>query len=246
MPWKLSPTLLTCVGILSGSSSLAQESSGGGDGATGIEEMIVTARFREEYVQDIGASIAAYGEQQIDREGMFEVQDIALRTVGMEVLDLGPNVNDINIRGISNALPTGRGLKALATTFLDDVVVSGLGSGAAADFNTFDFSRIEVLRGPQPTHFGEGSVGGTIRFFSNDPELDEGFTGTVRGGMETTHNGESSWRLDAGLTVPVISLLGNNRLFHHPEDRWPEAVDLDRTLALNQAMLEVVDHLARV
>ena len=42
-----------------------------------------------------------------------------------------------------------------------------------------------------------------------------------------------------------VSLLGNNGLFHHPEDRWPEAVDMDRTLALNQAMLEVVDRLAR-
>ncbi len=42
-----------------------------------------------------------------------------------------------------------------------------------------------------------------------------------------------------------ISLLGNNRLFHHPEDRWPDAVDLDRTVALNQAMLDVVDRLAR-
>jgi hypothetical protein len=42
-----------------------------------------------------------------------------------------------------------------------------------------------------------------------------------------------------------VSLLGNNGLFHHPDDRWPEAVDLDRTLALNQAMLEVVDRLAR-
>jgi len=60
--------------------------------------------------------------------------------------------------------PTGRGLKLLATTFVDDVVVSGLGSGAATDFNIFDFARIEVLRGTQPTHFGEGSVGGAIRF----------------------------------------------------------------------------------
>jgi hypothetical protein len=42
-----------------------------------------------------------------------------------------------------------------------------------------------------------------------------------------------------------VSLLGNNRRFHHPDDRWPDAVDVDRTLALNQAMLEVVDALAR-
>jgi len=43
-----------------------------------------------------------------------------------------------------------------------------------------------------------------------------------------------------------ISLLGDNDLFHHPDDRWPEAVDLDRTVAINQAMLEVIDRLARI
>jgi iron complex outermembrane receptor protein len=101
-------------------------------------------------------------------------------------------------------LPTGRGLKSLATTFVDDVAVSGLGSGAATDFNTFDFARIEVLRGPQPTHFGEGSVGGAIRYFSNDPDLTGNFAGTVRGGLATTRHGGSSWRADAALTIPVI------------------------------------------
>ena len=219
---KFSPTLLeviSCIVILFSCSALAQESSGDTDSSVEIEEIIVTARFREEYVQDIGASIAAYGEGQIVRTGMFEVQDIALRTVGMEVLDLGPNVNDINIRGISNALPTGRGLKALATTFLDDVVVSGLGSGAAADFNTFDLSRIEVLRGPQPTHFGEGSVGGTLRFFTKDPGLNEGWSGTARVGTETTRHGESSWRVDAGLTIPVIEDALAFRLVGYHQDQ---------------------------
>ena len=43
-----------------------------------------------------------------------------------------------------------------------------------------------------------------------------------------------------------ISLLGSNSLFHHPEDRWPDTVDLDQTVALNRAILEVTDRLARV
>ena len=110
MIWKLSPSLpgvFAFVGILYSCTTFGQEPSGGMDDRSEIEEIIVTARFREEYVQEIGASIAAYGEKQVVREGLIEVQDVALRTVGMDVLDLGPNVNDINIRGISNALPTG-------------------------------------------------------------------------------------------------------------------------------------------
>ena len=69
-------------------SALAQEVLGGEETADReIEEIIVTARFRKERVQDIGASIAAYDESRINREMLFDVQDIALRTVGMEVLD---------------------------------------------------------------------------------------------------------------------------------------------------------------
>jgi iron complex outermembrane receptor protein len=200
--WFVSAVL---IGLPFDSSAVAQESPGSDESEQReIEEVVVTARFRQENVQDIGASIAAYDESLINRERLFDVQDIALRTVGMEVLDLGPNVNDINIRGISNGLPTGRGLKALATTFVDDVAVSGLGSGTATDFNTFDFARIEVLRGPQPTHFGEGSVGGTLRYFSNDPDLAGGFSGTARGGYSTTRHGDSSWRVDAALTTPLV------------------------------------------
>ena len=177
-----------------------------------IEEVIVTARFREESLQDIGASIAAYDGSVIDRSGMLEVQDLALRTVGLEVLDLGPNINDVNIRGITNALPVGRGLKALSTTFLDDVAVSGLGSGAAIDFNMFDYNRVEILRGPQPTYFGEGSVGGTVRYFSNDPSLEGGFTGLARAGISTTRSGGTGWSADAAVTIPLSENVAALRL----------------------------------
>jgi iron complex outermembrane receptor protein len=184
-----------------------------------LEEVIVTARFREESIQDIGASIAAYDESLITREGLLSLQDVSLRTVGMDLINLGPNINDINIRGISNALPTGRGMKTLTATFMDDVIVSGLGSGAANDFNTFDLSRIEILRGPQPTHFGEGSVGGTVRYFTNDPDLNAGYSGTVRAGFSSTRHGDTSWRADAALTVPVIKDQLAFRLVGYHEDQ---------------------------
>ena len=72
MIWKLSPSLpgvFAFVGILYSCTTFGQEPSGGMDDRSEIEEIIVTARFREEYVQEIGASIAAYGEKQVVREG---------------------------------------------------------------------------------------------------------------------------------------------------------------------------------
>ena len=169
-----------------------------------LEEVTVTARFREERIQEIGASIAAYDENLITREGLLVVQDIALRTASMEVLSLGPNINDINIRGISNALPTGRGLKALAATFVDDVVVSGLGSGAATDFNTFDLARIEVLRGPQPTHFGEGSGNGEVNYkLENDFGLS--FWRSVAAGSSATMERDAIGRFGRSSRTTVRS-----------------------------------------
>lgn len=137
-------------------------------------EIIVTARFREESVQDIGASISAIDSSAILREGINDFEDIARRTPGVTAVDRGPSQNDISIRGISNGvsqrLSDLGGSGPLVSQFLDDIPVAAA-TASQRDFNYFDFDRIEILRGPQPTLFGEGSVGGTIRYFSRSPQL---------------------------------------------------------------------------
>lgn len=186
-----------------------------------IETVVVTARFREEDAQDIGISIAAYGQRQIERAGLVEVQDISLRTPGMVVLDSGPNSNDINIRGVTNSVPGGSGgLRSLVTVYLDDVVVSGMGSGSATDFNMFDLNRVEVLRGPQPTYFGEGSVGGTVRYFSEDPRLAPGVEGALSAGTRSTESGSGlSYRVDNATSFSLVpDVLGVKLVGFHEDD----------------------------
>ncbi|MCW3834530.1 TonB-dependent receptor [Sphingomonas canadensis] len=137
-------------------------------------DIVVTARFREETVQDIGGSISAIDGRAIAREGIDEFEDIARRTPGLSTIDRGPSQNDVSVRGISNGvsprLSDLGGSGPLVSQFLDDIPVAAA-TASQRDFNYFDFDRIEVLRGPQPTLFGEGSVGGTIRYFSRDPNL---------------------------------------------------------------------------
>ena len=97
------------------------------------------------------------------------------------------------------------------------------------------------------------ATGSDLRFQASTQELmSEGLAALTAGGIDEytvtppgeQPMGEARNIYDGG--GHYVSLLGNNKLFHHPEDRWPEAVDLDRTLALNRAMLDVVDRLARV
>ncbi|WP_342248993.1 TonB-dependent receptor [Sphingomonas sp. OTU376] len=138
------------------------------------QDIVVTARFRAETAQDIGGSISAIDGRAIAREGIDDFEDIARRTPGLSTIDRGPSQNDVSVRGISNGvaprLSDLGGSGPLVSQFLDDIPVAAA-TASQRDFNYFDFDRIEVLRGPQPTLFGEGSVGGTIRYFSRDPQL---------------------------------------------------------------------------
>lgn len=137
-------------------------------------DIVVTARFRAEAAQDIGGSVSAIDARTIAREGIDDFEDIARRTPGLSTIDRGPSQNDVSVRGISNGvaprLSDLGGSGPLVSQFLDDIPVAAA-TASQRDFNYFDFDRIEVLRGPQPTLFGEGSVGGTIRYFSRDPQL---------------------------------------------------------------------------
>ena len=170
-----------------------------------IEEIVVTARFREETVQDIGASISALGDQ-LEREGIVDFEDVARRTAGLNLFDRGPNQNEVSIRGISNntALFFADNGQAgpLVSQFLDDIPIAA-SLGSQRDLNFFDYERVEILRGPQPTLFGEGSVGGTIRYFTRNPNLsgDANNDTVIKTGISTTEDGGTNASVSAATTL---------------------------------------------
>lgn len=140
-----------------------------------FETVTVTARFREEGVQSIGASVGALGGDELTRDGIEDFDDISRRIVGIGLVDRGPNQNDVTIRGAASSVPatlvdTLPGSSPVVSQFFNDIPI-GSPDGSQRDFNLYDLNRVEVLRGPQPTLFGEGSVGGTIRYISNEPSL---------------------------------------------------------------------------
>ena len=204
----VSTALATTVGMAL--PALAQPAD---DSAGVIEEIVVTARLREESAQDIGQSIRALAQDEIERAGIVDFGDIARRTAGLDFTYRGPNANEVSIRGVAKIVNQGTldilGSQPVVSQFVDSVPIQAA-SSRQRDVNTFDMSRIEVLRGPQPTYFGEGSVGGTVRYFSNAPTLEAGIRGAANVRMGSVQDGGEALTvqgvIDATLVPDVLGV----------------------------------------
>jgi len=136
------------------------------------EEVVVTARKREETVQDVPISVAAPTESDLRDRGAETIEDVASNVAGFTVQNLGPGQSQIAMRGVSagQIVRDQPGVKEQVGVYLDESVISL--SLFTPDVDLFDMKRIEVLRGPQGTLFGSGSLSGTVRYISNQPKLD--------------------------------------------------------------------------
>lgn len=181
----------------------AQDSSPDTAAAAVTDDVItVTARFREESVQDIGASIVGVSADEIREQGIQDIEDLARTVAGMQNVKTRQNSNDIAIRGVRSA-GSGYETSTVFSVFLDDVSVTG--SGNIRDFSSVDLNRIEVVRGPQPTLFGEGAVGGVVRYFTNDPDLDgPRFTGEAAGRIETIEDGGMAYTVQNATSFILV------------------------------------------
>src|SRR5438034_4849576 len=135
------------------------------------EEITVTSRKREEKVQEVPMSVAAPTESELRDRGAETIEDVAANVAGFSVQNLGPGQSQVAIRGVSSGqiARDQPGVKEDVGAYLDEAPVSL--SLFTPDLDLFDISRVEVLRGPQGTLFGAGSLGGTARYTSNQPEL---------------------------------------------------------------------------
>src|SRR4029077_4825315 len=95
------------------------------------------------------------------------IDDLAFVVPGLSVQNDGLD-HRVTLRGISNFAGS---VSPLVGTYLDEASVTTV-NNPQVNVSVFDMERIEVLRGPQGTLYGEGSAGGTIRFITKDPLLD--------------------------------------------------------------------------
>ena len=167
-----------------------------------LEAITVTAMLREQELAAVPFSIAAPTEQALRLRGANSIEQIADNVAGFSVQNLGPGQSQVAMRGVSSGQVARDqpGVKEEVGAYLDEVPVSL--SLFTPDLDLFDISRVEVLRGPQGTLFGAGSLAGTVRYITNQPELGVSRTfGEV--GVNQISRGASGNIAKIGYNVPL-------------------------------------------
>ncbi len=157
-------------------------------------EIIVTATKRASSIQDVPFSVNAQTQDDIQRTGAGNLEDLSRNVAGMSIQNLGPGQSQVSLRGVSagQIIRDQPGVKEQVGVYLDESVISL--SLFTPDLDLYDLNRVETLRGPQGTLFGSGSVGGTIRYITNQPDLDAG-SGSLEANANTVTDGGTGGHL---------------------------------------------------
>jgi outer membrane receptor protein involved in Fe transport len=164
--------------------------------------IIVTATKRATTVQDVPFSINAQTQEDIQRANANTIEDISRNVAGLAVQNLGPGQSQVSVRGVSagQIVRDQPGVKEQVGIYLDESVISL--SLFTPDLDLFDLNRVETLRGPQGTLFGSGSVGGTVRYITNQPRLGR-TEGLAEINMNHVHDGEVGGHVKGAINLPI-------------------------------------------
>lgn len=184
--------LLTAVAAASAIPSglaLAQEA------APALEEIIVSARKRDESLQDVPLSIQVFGEAEIQRANILDLNGIANFAPGVSLFEnVDRGYGQLFIRGMQNTPPVGDTSRELASIFLDGVYYTGGVSG----INTNNIERVEVIKGPQAALLGRSTFSGAINFITKTPGMEFG------GDLSVTAASDEDYRFQGSIEGPLI------------------------------------------
>ena len=203
----LAATVAFFMGASSAQSVVAQDNNEQREAGWGLEEIIVTANKREQSLQDTAMAISALGADTIEKRGLVGMDDYLRTLPGVNMQDRGAGQNSVVIRSISVDPQVE---EANVGVYFGETSIAGLGGsgtngqGGNPDVKLVDIERIEVLRGPQGTLYGSGSMGGTVRVIPMSPNLTE-----VEGKLATRYSqtgdrGGDNTMVQAVLNVPLI------------------------------------------
>jgi iron complex outermembrane receptor protein len=169
-----------------------------------LDEVVVTARKREENLRDVPVSIGVVDGATIDTMRIQDMEDITRILPGVSFAahqngPAGQGQDNITIRGISSTVgnPT-------VGIYVDEVpLVTLTGYEGNAEPRLVDIERVEVLRGPQGTLYGASSEGGTVRFVTPDPDSHT-LSGRVKQDISYTEHGSVNYDTQGVVNIPVI------------------------------------------
>src|ERR1700690_1687488 len=169
--------------------------------STGLEETVVTAQKRSENLKEIPMAVSVLSGATLAESHIEGFEDITRAIPGVSFGAGGaPGLDNIEIRGVSSNSGS-----ATVGVYLDEVSITekNLFNGQVEP-RLFDIDRVEVLRGPQGTLYGASSMGGTLRFISKQPVLDE-FSGTFSSDLSGTTHGGLNYDEQAVVNLPVVT-----------------------------------------
>ena len=165
-------------------------------------EIVVTATKRAQSLQDVPAAVSVVSGDVLKQFNATQLKDLARLDPALQLTTNGVGDNNIIIRGIRS---TGAATVAL---YFDEAVITGYNlqnpvNGRAPDLGAYDIHRVEILKGPQGTLFGAGSMAGAVRIIPNRPNFD-GVSGNLTGGVSGGSGTSPLYDLNGALNVPIV------------------------------------------
>lgn len=187
-----------------------------------VDAVVVTARRREETVQDIPLAVSVLSAARVEDAGVFTVGRLQQLTPTFQYYSSNPRNTTVNIRGLGVPFGlTSDGFEQGVGIYVDDVYYA---RAAAATFDFLDIAQVEVLRGPQGTLYGKNTTAGAINITTNQPTFDfEGRAEITAGNLEFRQakaavSGPLSDTVALRLAVSTTSRRGT--IYNVTTDRW--------------------------
>jgi iron complex outermembrane recepter protein len=196
--------LSACTGwAVAQSQGISADNSSSQSPSGGIEEVVVTALKRDTTLQETPISISAVTGATLANSGVQDLTGLTQSVPSLTFENQGPALTRVVIRGIRSAGEPTVGI------YYDETPVSGaVGSNNDAGGSTplaklFDVQRVEVLRGPQGTLYGSGSMGGTLRVIFNKPDFN--YEAAVDADAMNTSGSTGGYDAEGMVNIPIIS-----------------------------------------
>src|ERR1700733_9806934 len=194
---------LLCAASLSGAASAAPAgATPPPESNTGLEEIVVTAEKRESTVQATPIAMTALSAGDLSAQNVGSIQDLVGAVPGISLRPAGPGQTEYEMRGLGSA----GGSVATVGFYIDETPLSAsavaLNGRTVIDADLYDLNRTEILRGPQGTLYGAGSMGGTIKLVTNPPKLGT-FEGSAEVDASQTTGGSTNGHGSLMLNLPI-------------------------------------------
>ena len=166
-----------------------------------LEEVLVTAQKREQAIMEVPMAITALSAEDIRAQGAVTLTELQSTVPSLNVISVTGTGETATLRGIS---PAGS-LLPVVGRYVDEMLVNAESMGGGIVFPLVDIARVEVLKGPQGTLYGAGSIGGVIKYLTAGPALDGELNGVFELSARTVDDGGDGYRTYMAADLPIDS-----------------------------------------